>query len=227
MVAPPTETERGLASIGLNHPQVMLNVVSETAFSTAYVADPLSKHTLDIVLDLAARNATIDVRVVFERLRELMSGVSFAQLTDLYTLMPLASVAVEYVGIIKAAARRRNMVSTLTECLTQLDDAAVRPDKVAGELTTELEKIRRDIAPPNLKDTKTLLIDALRRYQTGDDKALRVSSGYPRIDNITPIRLGDFLVIGGPEKSGKTMLALNIIANILKNETSQFNTARD
>jgi F0F1-type ATP synthase alpha subunit len=55
----------------------------------------------------------------------------------------------------------------------------------------------------------------MERYQTGDDATQRIKTGYDKIDNLTPIRLGDFLVIGGPTKSGKTMLALNIIANLI------------
>jgi KaiC/GvpD/RAD55 family RecA-like ATPase len=56
---------------------------------------------------------------------------------------------------------------------------------------------------------------AITRYQEGDDHTQRIRTGYDKLDNLTPIRKGDFLVIGGPEKSGKTMLALNIVANIL------------
>jgi KaiC/GvpD/RAD55 family RecA-like ATPase len=60
-----------------------------------------------------------------------------------------------------------------------------------------------------------MLLAAIARYQTGDDSTQRIKTGYEKLDNLTPIRYGDFLVIGGETKSGKTMLALNIVANLL------------
>jgi len=58
-------------------------------------------------------------------------------------------------------------------------------------------------------------MDAIKRYETGDDQTQRLRTGFEKIDNLSPIRYGDFLVIGGETKSGKTMLAINVIANIL------------
>jgi F0F1-type ATP synthase alpha subunit len=78
-----------------------------------------------------------------------------------------------------------------------------------------IEKVRGELSPPAVLDTKALIMDAITRYQEGDDITQRIRTGYDKLDNLTPIRYGDFLVIGGPEKSGKTMLAINIIANIL------------
>jgi F0F1-type ATP synthase beta subunit len=87
-------------------------------------------------------------------------------------------------------------------------------DLIAG-LSMKVDALMRETVPPKAMDTKSLLIDAAKRYQEGDDSSMRISTGFKKIDDICPIRYGDYVVIGGETKSGKTMLALNIISNLL------------
>ena len=47
---------------------------------------------------------------------------------------------------------------------------------------------------------------------------MRISTGFKKLDDMCPIRYGDYVVIGGETKSGKTMLALNIISNLLNKQ---------
>ena len=121
-------------------------------------------------------------------------------------------------GIVKAAAKRRALAAILTEGQKHLEAPDVTTAELVNTLHLGIEKVRGELNPPAVLDTKALIMDAITRYQEGDDQTQRIRTGYERLDNLTPIRYGDFLVIGGPEKSGKTMLALNIVANIL-NET--------
>jgi replicative DNA helicase len=158
------------------------------------------------------------VRVIFERLRERNERVQFHELTELYTLMPVASACRELMDIVKAACKRRAIVKVLAEGMQFADSADVTTADLVNGLATGIERIRGDMNPPAKLDTQALIMNAITRYQEGDDLTQRIKTGYDKLDNLTPIRYGDFLVIGGPEKSGKTMLALNIIANIL-NET--------
>ena len=87
-------------------------------------------------------------------------------------------------------------------------------DLIAG-LSMKVDALMRETVPPKAMDTKSLLIDAAKRYQEGDDSSMRIATGFKKIDDICPIRYGDYVVIGGETKSGKTMLALNIISNLL------------
>jgi len=79
----------------------------------------------------------------------------------------------------------------------------------------QVDAIQTKLAPPKRMDTQSLLLEAVTRYETGDDQTQRIRTGYEKLDNLTPLRYGDFLVVGGETKSGKTMLALNIIANLI------------
>ncbi len=211
----PIESERGLASITLNHPELVLNTMSDAGFNPSFIFDGLSRNVVEVVLDQVSRRAVCDVRVIFERLRERNENVQFHQLTDLYTLMPVASACRELMDIIKAASKRRAVVKILAEGMQFADSADVTTADLVNGLSAGIESIRSEMTPPAKHDLSTHIMAAITRYQEGDDHTQRIRTGYDKLDNLTPIRKGDFLVIGGPEKSGKTMLALNIVANIL------------
>ena len=214
----PLESERGIASITLNNPELVLNAVSDAGFNPAFIADLVSRYVVEVVLDQVSRRAVCDARIVFEQVREKLPEFKFHELTDLYTLMPISSALRELMGIVKAAAKRRALAVILAEGQRHLEAPDISTAELVNTLHLGIEKVRGELNPPAVLDTKALIMDAITRYQEGDDTTQRIRTGYDKLDNLTPIRYGDFLVIGGPEKSGKTMLAINIIANIL-NET--------
>jgi replicative DNA helicase len=214
----PVEAERGIASITLNHPELVLNSISDAGFNPTFIYDPLSRDVVEVVLDQVSRRAVCDVRIIFEKLRERNDSVQFHELTELYTLMPIAGALKGLMEIVKNASKRRAVVAVLAEGMQLSESADVTTPELVNGLATGIERIRGEMTPPIRLDTQALIMDAITRYQEGDDQTQRIRTGYDKLDNLTPIRYGDFLVIGGPEKSGKTMLALNIVANIL-NET--------
>lgn len=216
---PPIESERGIASITLNNPELVLNAVSDAGFNPAFISDLVSRYVVEIVLDQVSRRAVCDARIVFEHVRGKLPEFQFHQLTDLYTLMPIASALRELMDIVKQAAKRRALAVILSEGQKHLEAPDISTAQLVNTLHLGIEKVRGELNPPAVLDTKALIMDAITRYQEGDDTTQRIRTGYDKLDNLTPIRYGDFLVIGGPEKSGKTMLAINIIANIL-NEPS-------
>jgi replicative DNA helicase len=179
------------------------------------MADLVSRHVVEVVLDQVSRRAVCDARIVFEHVREKLPEFKFYELTELYTLMPIPSALRELMGIVKAAAKRRALSAILSEGQKHLASPDISTAELVNTLHLGIEKVRGELHPPAVLDTKSLIMDAITRYQEGDDITQRIRTGYDKLDNLTPIRYGDFLVIGGPEKSGKTMLALNIVANIL------------
>lgn len=214
----PVEAERGIASITLNHPELVLNSISDAGFNPTFIYDVLSRDVVEVVLDQVSRRAVCDVRIIFEKLRERNENVQFHEVTELYTLMPIAGALKGLMDIVKNASKRRAVVAVLAEGMQFAESTDVTTSELVNGLATGIERIRGEMTPPIRLDTQALIMDAITRYQEGDDQTQRIRTGYDKLDNLTPIRYGDFLVIGGPEKSGKTMLALNIVANIL-NET--------
>lgn len=210
-----TESERGIASIALNHPTTFLNGITSKKFATTDILDPISRAIVEVILDQTSRSASCDVRVVFEKLRERLPEVQFHQLTEMYTLMPIEGCLPDLLEVVKHTAKRRALMVVMQQGLSKIAATDVRTPELVHEVAMKVDGIQTELQPPQVTDTKKLLLDAVERYQTGDDSTQRIKTGYEKIDNITPIRLGDFLVIGGETKSGKTMLALNIIANLI------------
>jgi replicative DNA helicase len=210
-----TESERGIASIALNHPTTLLNKITEQKFSTADILDPTSRAVVETILDQTSRNASCDVRVLYEKLRERLPEIQFYQLTEMYTLMPMEGCLPELLELVKNAAKRRALLMVMQQALVKIAASDIQTSELVNEVAMKVDGIQTELMPPQVADTKKLLLDAMERYQTGDDCTQRIRTGYEKIDNLTPIRLGDFLVIGGETKSGKTMLALNIMANLI------------
>jgi replicative DNA helicase len=211
-----TESERGIASVALNNPKTLLNVLTETRFNPRDIYDPLSRMVVEVILDQTSRSASTDARVIFEKLRERLPDVQFYTLTDLYTLMPIESALPDLLKVVKAMAKRRALMVVMQQSLAKVSDLEVQTSDLVNDVSMQVDAIQTELNPPAILDTKKLLIDAISRYQEGDDETQRIKTGYEKLDNLTPIRLGDFVVIGGETKSGKTMLALNIIANLIK-----------
>lgn len=211
-----TESERGIASVALNNPKTFLNILTEKRFSTRDIYDSLSRAVVEIILDQTSRSASVDARVVFEKLRERLPDVQFYTLTELYTLMPVESALPELLKVVKNMAKRRALMVVMQQSLSKVCELDIQTNDLVNEVSMQVDAIQTELNPPAILDTKKLLIDAITRYQVGDDETQRIKTGYEKLDNLTPIRLGDFVVIGGETKSGKTMLALNIIANLLK-----------
>jgi replicative DNA helicase len=107
-------------------------------------------------------------------------------------------------------------MAVLAQAQMDLGNAQVSTAKLLTDVGMQVDSLAHELCPPSPQDTKNLLMDAIKRYETGEDSTSRISTGFPKVDNLSPIRYGDYVIIGGETKSGKTMLALNIIAHLLK-----------
>ena len=208
------EAERGLASIAVTFPSEFASEIANSGLHVADIFDQLSRSICEIVLEQSAKNGSTDVRVVFERLRELMP-VEFWQVSEIYTLCLILSPMQDFVGLIRNTAKRRALRELLFQANLKLQSRDHETSELIAEVSMKSEEIGRQLNPPKQADTKQLLMDAVIRYEKGADKTRLIKTGFPSLDNLTPIRSGDFVVIGGETKAGKTMLALNIIANII------------
>jgi replicative DNA helicase len=210
-----TEAERGIASVALNNPTTFLNRLDEKRFNVADIFDPLSKAVVEVVLDLTSRSVPCDIRIVFENLRERISTTQFADLSVLYTLMPIEGALPQLLDVVKATAKRRALMMVMQEGLSKIDALDTKTHDLVNQVQMQVDAIQNELNPPAIMDTKSIIMERLQVYETGGDQSQVIKTGFDKLDNLTPIRLGDFLVIGGETKSGKTMLALNIIAHLL------------
>ena len=209
------EAERGVASIAVNHPDHFLTESATRRFSASDIFDPLSRYMVETVLTQASKSSSCDIRVVFEKVRERLPDIQFHQVSEIYTLMPIASALGDFLEIVRSATKRRSLLGILAQANMDIGNAEIPTAKLIADLAMQADALSHELNPPKPMDTKNLLMEAIQRYETGDDQSQRIRTGYDKLDNVCPIRYGDFVVIGGETKSGKTMLALNIIAHLL------------
>lgn len=210
-----TESERSIASVALNNPTTFLNILDEKRFKVSDIFDALSRAIVEVVLDLTSRSVAVDVRIVFESIRERIPTTQFSELTLVYTLMPIEGALPNLLDIVKATAKRRALLMVMQEGLAKVDTYDVKTHDLVNQVQMKVDAIQNELNPPAIMDTKAIIMERLHIYETGGDQSQRIQTGFDKLDNLTPIRLGDFVVIGGETKSGKTMLALNIIAHLL------------
>jgi len=209
------EAERAVASIAVNYPDQFVTESAARRFNASDIFDSLSRVMVETVLTQASRSSSCDIRIVYEKVRERLPEVQFHQVSDIYTLMPIGSALGEFIEIVRSTAKRRALLGLLTQANLDISDSEIPTAKLISDLAMQADSLSHELNPPRPMDTKNLLMDAIKRYETGDDQTQRIRTGYDKIDNLSPIRYGDFVVIGGETKSGKTMLALNIIANLI------------
>jgi replicative DNA helicase len=223
-----TEAERAIASIALNFPNEFVSLCADKGFDISDIFHPLSKRVCEIVLELSAKNSTCEIRVVFERCREFIPDLQFYDLSELYQLCAIFSALPEFIKIVSHTAKRRALQQVLAQASHDIGVSDIGTPELIASVAMKAEEIGRQLSPPKQMDTKALLMSAIERYEKGQDASSVIRTGYQSLDNITPIRAGDFLVIGGETKAGKTMLALNIIANlILEHEANKSNSTHN
>jgi replicative DNA helicase len=214
------EAERGIASIAVNHPDAFVMQSAEKRFNVADILDAMSRFMCETVLTQASKSSSCDIRVVYEKVRERLPHVEFHQLSEVYTLLPIVSALPDLMEAVRSTAKRRSLLGLLTQANMDISNAEISTVKLISDLAMQTDSLSHELSPPRALDTKNLLMEAIQRYETGDDQTQRIRTGYAKLDNLTPTRYGDFMVIGGETKSGKTMLALNIIANIICNSST-------
>jgi replicative DNA helicase len=213
------EAERALVSILLNYPEQAMLAVADENFLTSDIFNPRLRRIADIVLGQIGRNKSTDVRVVYELIRQ-HEPMEFADLTDLYMVSPVLTPLREFISIVRTASKRRALQIVLHEAQSTVKQGEL-PEFISG-LVAAAEGIGDQISPPKTADTKAQYLEALTRYESGDDQSHRIRTGFTALDNITPIKKSDFIVVGGETKSGKTTFVLNVIAHILyENQKNQ------
>lgn len=218
------EAEKGLISVILNHPEDALLKITELAFNTADIFDMCLRKIAEVTLQQTAQGKATDIRVVYELARQ-ETHLEFYQLSELYTVCPLLSLAQEFIELTRTAAKRRAMQIVIHNAQSE-----VKTENLNDFLTSLVavsEGVKNEISPPSILDKNAQLVEATNRYEKGDDASMRIRTGFPEIDNITPMRETDLIVFGGETKSGKTTIVLNILANILTHEVHQLNTTQN
>jgi replicative DNA helicase len=157
----------------------------------------------------------IDFITITQSLRdshELEGCGGAGYVTELFTFLPTAANAAEYLEILEEKSALRRLI-------TVCEDYRRRGYEHLYDVPNLILAAQQDIAAVTIrgaveqKPFRTLLMETVDSIERGDDATADILSGIQSLDALVRMRRGNFIVIAGETKSGKTALAGNILAN--------------
>lgn len=160
---------------------------------------------------------TVKAKATERNTLDYIGGLEY--IVEIANLVPDVSAVMSYAEIIKDCAIRRRMISGFAEAERRLFD---RGDKIQHITDFVQTKIMAETAKgetvKSIGDSVYDFLDELERRNDNGDKMAGISTGYDEIDAMTGgLEKGKLYIIGGRPAMGKSAFALNIAANIAKN----------
>lgn len=135
-------------------------------------------------------------------------------ITELFTFLPTAANAGYYIEILQEKFTLRQIIKVCTEYAARSYDEQSDVSDLLFGVQREIQKIGANEAKVR-RPFKALLMEVVERIETGANAHADLLSGIWHLDELVKMRRGDFIVIGGQAKSGKTALAGTIITNAI------------
>jgi replicative DNA helicase len=212
------DAERGLLSSFLQSPRDIGALCGERRLTGEHLHLPAHSIIFDTLLRMWEANEPIDIITVTQRLRDknqIDSAGGAALVTDLFTFLPTASNAAYYIGIVEEKRILRDIIKVCTEYASR---SYAEQDEVANLLSEATSKICAIGQRVTTERPKTPLQHALdandRAMERVEKRGLPdnvIRTGLKQIDDaMSGIRPGDYVLVSGKEKSGKTTFAFNI-----------------
>lgn len=124
----------------------------------------------------------------------------------------------QYIELIKDKAKRRNAIKTFKKGIEELFSDK-QTDDIIGNVENNISSLdnnKNNILDDNQLFEKTLDLIEKRHENGGEIPGMK--TGFIDLDNATNgLKQGEFTVIGGRPSMGKTLLALNIMDGLAKN----------
>ncbi len=183
------------------------------------------KKIFRVITELASRQEPADLITVANGLKEkdqLESIGGAAYLATICDSAPIAVNAVHYARIIKGKASLRELITAssaiIEKCLEDKGDFEDIMDFSETSIFNVSEK-KMQTSFQNLGDLININIDKLEEQQGTEGGLSGLSTGYPRLDNITSgLQKSDLIILAARPSMGKTALALNIARNVAVEE---------
>ena len=209
------EAERAIAGCFINFPQESAAKASEAYFSPSNIVDPLARDLVKLVIDRLGANQSADFVSVVTALKLQWPTLNPARITDFAGEGISLAALPSWIDAVKAADQRRKAIQLSMLAIDRLQGQEPTGD-ILEATRTEIQALQRTGATKLSKTWGEQIGDRLVVYTQGKDQSAVIKTGFAELDETMPLERSDFLVIGGTTGSGKTMLALNIVANILR-----------
>lgn len=210
-----TEAERALLSAFLTDPRQVGNVCAERRVTTEDFFTPAHATIYGALYRMWADGEAIDFVTLGDSLQKTgdlssIGGRSYIVETSNYA--PVPSMAGNYAEIL----REKTLLRRLWRVCSQFSTQALQNPPSAPDLLIAAQNALAGICANTSGEPRTFqsrLHEALDSIERGDDATPDISSGLAGLDKLLKMRNGNFIVIAGEAKSGKTALAGTILTN--------------
>lgn len=218
------DAEQGLLSSFLLSPMTVGALCAERRIAVAHFHVPGHAMIFAEMLDKWTTGDPIDFITLTQSLRDkglidAVGGASFV--TGLFSYLPTAANAEHYAEILEEKRGLRDLIAICSEFVerghTEQDDARGLVESAATKICAIGSAGQTSSKP---KTPKEMAMEACERAEDRIDKRgladFTMKTGLPKIDEgMSGIRPGDYILISGKEKSGKTSLAFNILEHVV------------
>lgn len=173
------------------------------------------------MLTLDANQLTVDVISInneLDRVGQQENAGGMAYLTELATVVPIASNAPYYAKVVKEKSIRRNLIDTLQDGTQGSYEGVESVEDLVADISTRLDMLGTGNATADFKDIADVAsrsFEQITQNSENDDPITGLASGYPALDNLTTgFHGGEMIIVAARPAVGKTAFVLNIAQKV-------------
>lgn len=214
--------ERGTICSFLLAPKEVGALCAERGVTHATFHNPAFGLIFSTLMGLWNEGDPIDVVTLTQTLanRNLLEQVGGAALiSELFTYLPTATNITHYVEILQDMHLLRQVITTCVTYASRGYDEQDDPKGLLQELAQEIAAIA-GAGVTTVKSFKESLMEKVDRMQERAADADEIPTGLEKLDQHSPLRRGDMPLIAGERKAGKSILAITIASNAIREDFS-------
>lgn len=187
------------------------------------------------IVSVHRRSETVDpITVSAELLRvgqlEAVGGKDY--ISELLDMVPTAANVEYHARIVAHHAARRSVIASIESALRSFNDPEADLRAVAAELQDRLLPLAADVGRTGYRPVSEIVWEVMEAFERRQAAAnvgelIGIPTGWREVDAYTcGFRPGEFIILGGGPKSGKTSAVLNIVLhNVLAGRGAAFVSA--
>jgi len=210
-----SEAEKAIAGAALTYPEQTVQLLDDAGFEHEAMVLPAPKHVVAFVRGAVGRKAAVDFVTVATDVQRHFPDLSPAFLTSLTEHIGNGARVASWCGAVREAKVRRDAIA-FTGSQLELLKGGANVSEVFEVTKGWLQAQQRAFAPTKSAMLRDLIDAQLEAYSRPEDKSRTIKTGITELDERMTLETSDLLVIGGATGSGKSMLGLNLVTNILK-----------
>jgi replicative DNA helicase len=209
------DAEKGLLCSFLLAPLQIGQLCAEKGLVADQFHIPAHAILFGVLKEFWEENEPIDFIIItaFLNSKGMLANIGGAPfITELFAFLPTAANAATYVEIIQEKFVLRLIILTCTEYTAKSYEEQHDVAGLLFEVQRAIQAIAIGAAKPR-RSFKDMIMQVVQSIEDGDEATPDILSGITHLDSLVKMRRGNFIVIGGHAKGGKTALAGTIATN--------------